>query len=77
MQILLVTIPFSAAAGSTKVGRVAAGQVAHFLAALLGFLPLVLASHLLTQVRKAEVNGKKDKNMLYYELRNEYIVSNH
>lgn len=59
VQILLVMILFLAVAGSTKAGRVAAGQVAHFSEALLVFLPLVLASHLLTQVRYALVNKEK------------------
>lgn len=49
VQIHLVMIHFSAAAGGTIIGRVGAGQAAHFTGALLVFLPSVLASHLLTQ----------------------------
>lgn len=49
VQIHLVMIHFLAVGDGTKVGQIAAGRAAHFLGALLGFLPLVLASHLLIQ----------------------------
>lgn len=51
VQTHLVMTHFLAVAGDTRVGQIVAGQVAHFSEALLVFLPLVLASHLLTQVR--------------------------
>lgn len=50
VRIRLVMIHFLVAAGGTKVGQIAAGQVARFMEALLVFLPLVLDSHRLTQV---------------------------
>lgn len=51
VQTRLVMTHFLSVAGDIRVGQIVAGQVAHFLEGLLVFLPLVLASHLLTQVR--------------------------
>lgn len=65
MLILLAMILFSAVAGGTKVGRVAAELVANFSGVLLVFPPLVLASHLLTQVRNVSLIKENDTYMIH------------
>lgn len=56
VQTRLMRTLFLAADGGTRVGHIAVGQTVHFLGALLVFHPLVLASHLSTQVMLVAVN---------------------